>query len=173
MRSLLVFVALSLCTAIAQVRAQSACRLPDDLIGEWDWKQQSDSDAVPYGRLSFETELSGKATLLRFQWSWPKDKSPQKQLFVIHAKTQAEKNHAMYFDERGRESDCTVDLSTSQCTLTITCDAAVPPKYEFIVRSQDEMVLGFSIPSPNMRGSLVPWFTGVARRLKPTKQQQP
>jgi hypothetical protein len=179
MRSVAVLIALatlSLCAATTQVRAQTECRLPDDMVGDWDWKAsapgQSESDTVPHGRLSFETELNGKATLLRFQWSWPKDKSPQHMLFVIHGKSQGEEKHAMYFDEGGRESECTVDLSTSRCMLTITCDAAVPPKYTFRVRSQDEMVLGFSIPPPNMRGNLVPWFTGVAHRSTAPKQRR-
>ena len=179
MRSPAVFIvlaALSLCAATTQVRAQTKCRLPDDMAGEWDWKAsapgQSESDTVPHGRLSFETELNGKAILLRFQWSWPKDKSPQHMLLVIHGKSQGEEKHALYFDEQGRESDCTVDSSTPRCTLTITCDAAVPPKYTFRVRSQDEMVLGFSILPPNMRGSLVPWFSGVAQRSTAPKQRQ-
>jgi hypothetical protein len=172
MRSLAVFTVLatlSVFTATAQVPARTECRLPDDMIGEWDWKQQSDSVAIPHGRFSFETELNGKATLLKFQWLWPKDKRPQQQLFVVHAKAQDKGKHAMYFDEQGRESDCTVDISTSRCTLTIRCAAAVPPKYEFMIRSEDEMILGFSIPPPNMRGNLVPWFRGVAHRLRARK----
>lgn len=163
---------LSVFTATAQVQARD-CRLPDDIIGEWEWKQQSDSDAVPHGRFSFETELNGKATLLRFQWFWPKDKNPRQELFVIHAKAQGEAKQATYFDEQGRESDCTVDVSTSRCALTIRCAAAVPPKYEFIVRSQDEMILGFSIPPPAMRGNPSAWFTGVAHRLRAPKEPEP
>jgi hypothetical protein len=155
------------------MRAQTGCRIPDDMIGEWEWKQLSDSDVVPHGRFSFEAELNGNATLLRFQWTWPKEKSSRQQLFVIHEKIQGEEKRAMYFDEHGKESGCTVDLSTSRCTLTITCDAAVPPRYDFIMRSQNEMVLGFSISPPSMHGDLVPWFRGVAHRLPASKKPGP
>ena len=150
-------VMLSVFSEPAQLLAQQACHVPNDLIGNWEWNKSSDSHVAPEGRFSFRSELNGKATLLRFRWSWPRDKAPQEQLFVI-------------YQEARDTSQCTIDVTQTRCDLTITCRSAVPPKYLFSIESQDEVTVGFYIPPPSMQGNPVPWFRATAHRT-PSHEQ--
>jgi hypothetical protein len=152
-------------TAAAQLHAQKACHVLDNLIGEWDWHQVPESDAASHGTFSSERELNGKATLLRLEWSSDKSKPPRRQLIVIYGNGQGKEKNARYFDDQGTASACSVENMEPQCGLTISCNSAAPPQYSFTIED-NEVYLAMS-------GKLAPWFRAKASRVVPEKAREP
>ena len=170
MRIVMAFLAFAIfsLSAAAQAAKPAGCHVLEDLQGEWDWKTPPDQ-GFHRGTFSFRNEVNGKVVLVKVTWLLPQGKSASEELFVIQSD---QKDRAQHFDDRGTTSTCAIEVSDDQCKLKTTCSAAVPPGYEFIMQSKDEIRFVVNVSSTDPKEKLVPWITAQARR-KSSGDSQP
>lgn len=148
-RAILALTGLILILAVAGSAdaADEGCGKLENLIGEWEWQSETPSPMSPTGTFSFSRDLKGALILGRGSRTFPADRSTSTQLFVVYAGSDKHLDQLMYFDDAGRAAHCSIDLSSSKCTIDFTCRSeGVHERYVFSLPPNAKA--RFSVASP-------------------------
>jgi hypothetical protein len=145
--------------------ADQGCGKLESLLGEWTWQTEAATPKSPSGTFSFARDLKGALILGRGSRTFPPDRSVSSELFVVYAGSDKRINQVMYFDDAGRAAHCSVELSSTKCTIDFTCRSeGVHERYVFFLPENGQARFQWQVPPPHHHGEFVPYLSGVLKK---------